>query len=78
MRRKLQTIAGVAAAGPFTANQLRWYVFNAADNGLAPAVVRVGRRVYIDTDELDNWIERQNQARAPVAARTRSADEESR
>jgi hypothetical protein len=68
MKRNLRTIADVAAAGPFTANQLRWYVFNAPENGLAPAVVRVGRRVYLDVDELDAWIERQNQQRTPAAA----------
>jgi len=26
-------------------------------NGLAPAIVRLGRKVLIDTDEFDRWVE---------------------
>ena len=63
MTRKLLSIADFAAPGPFTQNQLRWWIFNAGANGLAAsgAIVRVQRRVYIDADRFDDWIERQNQ-----------------
>jgi hypothetical protein len=65
----VQTVAAFAAAGPFTQNQLRWWIFNAATNGLADAgaIVRVQRRIYIDVDRFGDWIESQNQ-HAPAAA----------
>ena len=63
MHRNLQTVPNFAAGGPFTEGQVRWYVFQSESNGLAAAgaIVRVGRRVYIDVDKCEAWIDRQNQ-----------------
>jgi len=65
MRRNLQAVTSLAAQGPFSEGQLRWWIFMSASNGLdaASAVVRVGRRVYIDLDRFDDWIEQQNRHR---------------
>ncbi len=62
MKRNLKRVAAFVADGPFTENQLRWWIFNAQTNGLedAKAVVRVGRGVYLDVDAFDRWIEAQN------------------
>ena len=70
MTRNLQTVAAFASAGPFTQNQLRWYIFNASQNGLAEAgaLVRVQRRIYIDTDKFDAWIDAQNTQHASAVA----------
>ena len=61
MSRNLKSVAQFAQAGPFTQNQLRWWIFNSANNGLADAgaIFRVQRRVYIDVDAFDRWIEEQ-------------------
>ena len=61
MKRNLQSVAALAATSPFSENSLRWFVFNAAENGLAAGdvIVRVGRRVYIDADRFDDWIDAQ-------------------
>lgn len=69
MKRNLQTVAALAAAGPFTQNQIRWWIFQADHNGLATAgaVVRVQRRVYIDVDKFEGWIDEQNQPHAQAA-----------
>ena len=69
MKRNLQTVAGFAASGPLTQGQIRWLLFNAATNGLrdAGAVVHIGRRVYIDVDRFDRWVDTQNNS-APQAA----------
>lgn len=69
MSRNLRSVAQFAASGPFTQNQLRWWIFNAATNGLAEsgAILRVQRRVYIDVDRFDTWIDSQNQAAAVAA-----------
>jgi hypothetical protein len=68
MTRNLQTVAAFAAAGPFTQSQLRWWIFSAAENGLdkSGAIVRIGRRVYLDADAFERWIDSQN--RQPQAA----------
>lgn len=76
IKRNLQSVAGLAADGPFSEGQLRWWIFTSASNGLdvANAVVRVGRRVYIDLDRFNDWIEQQNRARlVPTASYSRRA-----
>jgi len=64
MSRNLQSVAQFAAGGPFTQNQLRWWIFQSAHNGLAAtgAIVRVQRRIYIDTDKFEKWIDSQQPA----------------
>jgi len=64
MKRKIKSVASVAEAGPLSENQLRWLIFNARANGLHAhgAIVRIGRRVYIDEDKFDAWIESQQVA----------------
>lgn len=54
--------------GWLTPSALRHLIFNAEDrvssdstiipgNGLAPAILRIGRRVLIDLDAFDAWLE---------------------
>ncbi len=63
MSRNLQTVQAFANAGPFTQGQLRWWIFQSETNGLAAAgaIVRVSKRVYIDVERFEAWIESQNQ-----------------
>lgn len=65
MERNLKTVAQFAAESPFTAGQVRWWIFNAGNNGLSEvgAVVRIGRRVYLDVGKFDAWIDAQNPQR---------------
>jgi hypothetical protein len=74
IKRNLQTVASLAANTPFSEGQLRWWIFMAGSNGLeaASAVVHVGRRVYIDIDRFNDWIEQQNNGQA-LAGTPRSA-----
>lgn len=64
MKRDLKTVSAFAEAGPFTEAQLRWYIFNESLNGMRAlgVVVRVGRRVYIDVQAFDRWIDSQQVA----------------
>lgn len=68
MARNLKTVSQFAGQTPFTEAQLRWWIFHADSNGLAEAgaVVRIGRRVYLDTDGFDRWITRQNPDRRNI------------
>lgn len=69
MKRKLATIKQLAADSCFTEGQIRWWLFHAGSNGLEDhnAIVRVGRRVYIDVDRFEAWIDSQQQPTALVA-----------
>jgi hypothetical protein len=61
----LRTIKQLAQENPaFTEASLRWLVFNARQNGLDAAIVRVGRRVLIDIQRLDAWLEARREARS--------------
>jgi len=60
------TIAQLAANPnyPFSEPSIRWMVFNARANGLAAAgaITRVGRRVYINLDAFERWLDQQQVA----------------
>ncbi len=70
MARKLKTVSAFADGSPFTEAQVRWWIFNEAHNGMADhgVTVRIGKRVYIDTDAFDAWIDAQQVNRREVAA----------
>lgn len=53
-----------AQTGGFTEGAVRWQLFNAEKNGLAQsgAIVRVGRKIFIDPTRYDAWLEGQRAA----------------
>ena len=56
---KLITVQELAESpeNPFTAGQIRWWIFRETLNGFDSVVVRVGKRVYIDHDAFERWLE---------------------
>jgi hypothetical protein len=74
VNRRLKSIAAKANGGPFTEAQLRWYVHQADNNGMkdAGAVVRIGRRVFIDEEGFERWIEAQNPHLRPTDRRAQA------
>jgi hypothetical protein len=61
--RNLKTVSQFASeSGVWSEASLRWMIFQAEANGLskAGAIVRIGRRVYIDPAGFDRWITAQN------------------
>lgn len=40
----------------FTQGMLRWLLFNRKESGLSKAVVKIGRRIFIDKNEFDLWL----------------------
>ena len=68
--RNLKSIPDCAKIYPLSEGQFRWHVFNAQANGLGKsgAVVRIGRRVFIDTDRFDAWIDSQQHRHQAKAA----------
>ena len=54
----LRTVRQVAEANPaFSEASLRWLIFRAKQNGLETALVRVGRRVLIDVERFNSWLD---------------------
>jgi len=57
----LRTVKQLAEANPgvWTEASLRWLIYNARQNGLEKALLKVGRRVLIDVPEFERWLEGQ-------------------
>ncbi len=66
MAKQYRTVAQFATENTFTEPQLRWWIFHAESNGLSEqgAIKRIGRRVYIDPEAFDRWIDSQQAVRA--------------
>jgi hypothetical protein len=43
--------------GIFTESSIRWLIFNEHQNGFHQCVRRVGRKVLIDLDQFEDWID---------------------
>lgn len=69
MARKLQTVAQFTDDNPFSEPQVRWWIFNEAQNGMAAhaVTVRIGRRVFIDPAAFERWVDAQQQDRTVAA-----------
>lgn len=69
MTRNLKTVPRFAEGSPFTEAQLRWWIFNERLNGMIDhgVVVRIGRRVYIDSVAFDKWVDSQQEVREVAA-----------
>jgi hypothetical protein len=59
--RKLRTVKQLATPAISEA-ALRAYIAESRVNGLAPAVVRVGVRVFVDVDKFNAWLDGRRQA----------------
>jgi hypothetical protein len=62
MKRVLKTVSAFAADQPFSEGSVRWWIYQAGTNGLSEkgAIVRIGRRVYIDVAAFEAWVVSQN------------------
>lgn len=59
----LLTVAQLAKNTSFSEGQCRSWIQKAGRNGLAPAIERVGSRVYIDMDRFMAWRRQQDAQR---------------
>jgi len=47
----------------FPVASLRWMLFQRNTNGLSKAIVKVGRRVFIDRVEFEKWLDNQRETK---------------
>lgn len=45
--------------GAFTQSSIRWLIVNENKNGFSCCVKRIGRKVLIDLDQFESWIDKQ-------------------
>lgn len=45
--------------GAFTQSSIRWLIMNEDKNGFSCCVRRLGRKLLIDLDEFESWIDQQ-------------------
>ncbi len=43
----------------FTESSIRWLIFNKDSNGFASCVLKLGRKVLIDLDKFEEWLDEQ-------------------
>lgn len=49
--------------GAFTEASIRWLIFNESSNGFSSCICRIGRKVLIDLDAFEAWINSQKNMR---------------
>jgi len=70
---RLRTVAQMAEQYPHlfkSEASLRWLIFNAETNGFDTCLVRMGRRVFIDTQAVTTWLRGGGKAEAKPATRS--------
>ncbi|CAB4128464.1 hypothetical protein UFOVP270_16 [uncultured Caudovirales phage] len=60
--KRLATIKKIPILYPdaFTESSIRWLVFNEKQNGFSKCIRRIGRKVLIDLDSFESWIDTQD------------------
>ncbi|UFS71386.1 hypothetical protein LPW11_04125 [Geomonas sp. RF6] len=57
------TIKQLAHTRPYlTEASIRWFLFNRARNGLSCAVIKLGRRLLVDEEKFDEWVNSHREA----------------
>ena len=62
MAKRLTTVKNLPSHYPdanFTTSAVRWLIFNARENGFSSCIVRIGRKVLIDLDAFEQWLDEQ-------------------
>ncbi len=62
MTKRLSSVKKIPELYPdsgFTISSIRWLIFNEKQNGFSKCVRRIGRKILIDLDEFESWIDTQ-------------------
>ncbi len=53
----VKNLPSLYAGAGFTESSIRWLIFNASENGFNHCLRRVGRKVLIDLDAFEEWMD---------------------
>lgn len=60
--KRLSTVKNLPSQYPgsgLTESSIRWLIFNSSENGFAMCIRRLGRKVLIDLDIFEQWMDDQ-------------------
>jgi hypothetical protein len=58
--KRLATVNQLVIFYPsFTQSAIRWLIFNENSNGFSACIRRIGRKILIDLDSFEKWIDAQ-------------------
>ena len=58
--KRLSSVKNMPSHYPeFTPGSIRWLIFNGQENGFEHCTVRIGRKILIDLDKFDLWLDEQ-------------------
>jgi len=49
--------------GAFSEAAIRWLIFNEDENGFSCCVRRIGKKVLLDLDQFESWIDEQRRSK---------------
>jgi hypothetical protein len=61
-QKRLSTVSNLPNFYPdagFTQSSIRWLIFNSKENGFGHCIRRMGRKVLIDLDAFEEWLDNQ-------------------
>ncbi len=59
--KRLATVKQTAAIySAFSISSLRWLIFNGKHNGFVKCIRKIGRKVLIDLDQFESWVDEQH------------------
>lgn len=62
VNRRLATVNQLVESYPsFTSSSIRWLIFNEKTNGFSQCLRRIGRKILIDLDQFEQWIDQQQE-----------------
>ena len=57
------TVKQLAEKNPYlTESAIRWMLFNRKTNGLSVAVTKLGKKILVDDEKFDQWVESHGEA----------------
>lgn len=59
-KKQYLSVRQLANAYPaFTQSAIRWLIFNEKNNGFGMCIRRIGRKILIDLEQFEGWVDRQ-------------------
>lgn len=69
--KRLTTVKQTAELYPaFPSSSLRWLIFNKQTNGFAKCIRKIGRKVLIDLDQFESWVDSHKDGSCAITPRT--------
>jgi hypothetical protein len=60
VQKRLSTVKNLSSLYPdagFTESTIRWLIFNKNENGFSSCICRMGRKILIDLDAFESWLD---------------------